>query len=474
MKINANKDPKHSVYMIIYIFLGLFLLMMGYFAYFISFRSSEVINNAYNKRQEILAKRVVRGNILAQEGEILAKTVVDQNGKEVREYPYGDVFAHIVGRTLRGKTGLEESEDIRLLTSNVNSFLIMYNDLIGEKSPGDNVVTTLNANLQQVAYDALGNYRGAVVAMEPSTGKILAMVSTPSYDPNSVMEEWQELTEDADTKAPLLNRASQGLYPPGSTFKILTALEYMRENPSSYEDYSYTCDGRIEYEGMAIHCYNKKVHGKEDLLKSFAVSCNTSFSNIGKSLNQDSFYELCQSFLFNQKLPVQLQSSVSRFTLKKGVSGVKEAMQTAIGQGNTLISPLQNAMISASIANGGVMMKPYVVDHIENANGGIIKHNSPQMISKVMAPEEATYIGKMMRKVVTEGTGTKLKNVKQKVAGKTGSADNSSGKAHAWFVGYAPYDDPQIVISVIVENVGTGSEYAVPIAKKVIEAYFSK
>ena len=151
MKINADRDPKRSVYMIIYIFLGLFVFMMGYFVYFISFRSSEVINNSYNKRQDILAKRVVRGDILASDGEVLAKTKIDKEGKEKREYPYGDVFAHVIGRTSKGKTGIEESEDIRLLTSNVNAFEVMYNDLVGDKSPGDNVVTTLKTDLQQVA-----------------------------------------------------------------------------------------------------------------------------------------------------------------------------------------------------------------------------------------------------------------------------------------------------------------------------------
>ncbi len=474
MRINADKDPKKSIYRIIYIFLGLFVLMTGYFAYYISFRSSEVINNAYNRRQTILAERVDRGQILASGGEVLAKTVKNNDGKEVRQYPYGNVFAHVIGRTSKGKTGIEETEDIRLLTSNINAFELMYNDLVGEKSPGDDVVTTLNANLQQVAYDALGNYRGAVVAIEPSTGKVLAMVSKPAYDPNKVDEDWEKLTDNKGSEAALLNRAAQGLYPPGSTFKILTSLEYMRENPEDYTKYSYTCDGSIDYESMVIHCYNNKVHGKEDLIKSFAKSCNTSFSNIGKGLNYNSFFDLCQSFLFNQKLPVEMQSSVSTFTLKKGVSGVKEGMQTAIGQGNTLISPLQNAMITASIANGGVMMKPYVVDRIQNANGNVVKHYSPQMIAKTMKPEEAGFLGKMMRSVVTDGTGTKLKNMSKKVAGKTGSADNSGGSAHAWFVGYAPYDNPQIVVSVIVENVGTGSEYAVPIAKKILEAYFNK
>ncbi|MDD3173492.1 MAG: penicillin-binding transpeptidase domain-containing protein, partial [Herbinix sp.] len=243
MKENAKKDPKKSAFNIIYIFLGLFVLMMGYFAYFIIFRSDEVINNSYNNRQEILAQRVVRGEILSNDGEVLAKTLIYEEGNETREYPYGEVFAHIIGRFSKGKTGIEEAEDIRLLTSNINSFEIMYNDLIGEKSLGDNVVTTLDTELAQVAYDALGDYRGAVVVMEPSTGKILAMVSNPSYDPNEVDAIWDELIADEDTESPLINRATQGLYPPGSTFKVLTSLEYMRENPSSYQKYNYDCIG---------------------------------------------------------------------------------------------------------------------------------------------------------------------------------------------------------------------------------------
>src|SRR5690606_661544 len=152
------------------------------------------------------------------------------------------------------------------------------------KSPGDHIITTLNTQLQQTAYEALGNYRGAVVVMEPSTGKILAMVSKPSYDPNTIDEDWEKLVEDEEEESPLLNRAAQGLYPPGSTLKILTALAYMRQNPS-YESYEYDCDGSIEENGMVIHDYSRKGHGKIDLQLSLAKSCNTSFASIGRSLD---------------------------------------------------------------------------------------------------------------------------------------------------------------------------------------------
>jgi peptidoglycan glycosyltransferase len=466
-----RKDPRKSIFNIVYIFLGLFVLMMGYFSYFLIARSNEVINSTYNKRQTVLAERIVRGQIKSADGAILAKTVIDEDGKEIRQYPYGDIYAHVVGRFSKGKTGIEESQNIRLLTSNINSIEVMYSDLIGEKSPGDNVVTTLNSKLQKAAYDALGNYRGSVVVMEPSTGKILAMVSKPTYDPNKVDLQWEDLIEDEGTESPLLNRATQGLYPPGSTFKLLTALEYMREN-QNYNRYKYDCDGSITHEGMTIHCYNNKSHGIVSLAKSFAKSCNTSFSSIGKEMEIDKFHQLCEEFLFNQKLEIGMESNASRFTLKKGVSGVKEAMQTAIGQGNTLITPLHNALIASTVANGGIMMKPYVVDRIVDAEGGIVKRYAPSIYQKLMTPGEAEFISDMMRLVVSDGTGTKLENLSIKAAGKTGSADHGKGKpAHAWFIGYAPYDDPEIAISVIVESVGTGSDYAVPIAKKVLQAY---
>lgn len=473
MKQNGSGDFRKTTFHIIYIFLGLFVLMTCYFTYFILFQSDEVINNSYNKRQEVLAQRIVRGNILSSKGDILAKTLVDEEGNEVRNYPYGKVFAHVVGRFDYGKTGIEEAENIHLLTSNINSLEVMYSDLIGEKSPGDNVITTLDTDLQQVAYDALGNYRGAAVVMEAATGKILAMVSKPSYDPNKILKNWERLIADDDSKAPLLNRATQGLYPPGSTFKVLTTLEYMRENPE-FRQYKYDCVGSMEYDGMTIHCHNNKKHGHLDLAKSLAKSCNTSFANIGKELDISAFGSLCEDFLFNRNLPVNMASSVSQFTLEKGKSGVREQMQTAIGQGNTLITPLHNAMIAASVANEGIMMKPYVVDRIENAQGGLVKQYSSQKLKRLMSSEEAKEISEMMRQVVTDGTATKLDNLKQEVAGKTGSADNAHGKAHSWFIGFAPYDQPEIVVSIIVENVGTGSEYAVPIAKKIFQEYFKE
>lgn len=463
----VNKD----IVNIMYIFVGLFVILLGYFSYFILAESPEVINNPYNKRQELLVAKTVRGNILSADGEVLATTKVDENNNETRYYPYGDMFAHVVGRVLKGKTGIESSESFTMLTSNTNGIKKIFNELTGKKNNGDNIVTTLDTRLQEVAYNALGDHRGAVVVMEPSSGKILAMVSKPDYDPNEISENWDELVEDDENNSSLINRATQGLYPPGSTFKILTTLEYIRENPN-YEDYQYDCKGTGVFNSVTINCYNHKVHGDLDLQGSFAKSCNTSFANIGTTLNQNKFRKLCKTFLFNSPLPTDMAYNKSSFVITSK-SDKSKMPQTSIGQGDTQITPLHNALITAAVANGGAMMTPYVIDHTENENGEVVNKIMPEIYNTVMTPEEAAVLTQYMTDVVDSGTATELSGKKYTVAGKTGSAEYQEDKpAHAWFVGFSNVENPDIVVSIVVESVGTGSDYAVPIAAKIFDEYY--
>ncbi len=471
-KLSKKEQTNREIMLVTYIFVGLFVLVLGYFTNFMISQSSEVINNAYNQRQDLLSEQVIRGDIISSDGKILAHTVTDDNGKEKRDYPYGRMFAHVVGRFSKGKTGLEASENFHLLTSNNNTISKIVRELSGEKNIGDNIVTTLDSRLQKAAYDALGSYKGAVVVTEPSSGKILAMVSKPDYDPNNIDIKWEDLVEDSDNDSALINRAAQGLYPPGSTFKILTALEYMKENPE-YAEYTYNCKGKGKFNDITINCYNNKVHGEEDLMESFAKSCNASFANIGTTLDLSSFRKLCEKFLFNTSLPTNLVYNRSSFVLT-GKSPANEIPQTVIGQGKTQITPLHNALIASTIANGGIMMKPYVVDHIENQGGNVIKKYMPEIYDTIITPDEAQILTSFMREVVTDGTGTALNNKRYAVAGKTGSAEYEEGKpAHAWFVGFAPAEKPEIAVSIIVESVGTGSEYAVPIASDIFKTYFN-
>lgn len=467
--IRDKKAYNRSIYRLTYIFSFLLFLVIGYYSYFLVAQGKTFVNNTYNKRQELLAQHIERGKIISSDGAVLAQTITNDDGEEVRVYPYGNVFSHAVGRVLHGRTGIEQSESFTMLSSSVSGFGKLTNTLNGVKTAGDNVISTLNAKLQQVAYDALGDYRGAVVVLEPSTGKILAMVSKPDYNPNTITEKWDSL--NADQSSPLLNRATQGLYPPGSTFKVLTALEYMRENPN-YEDYEYQCKSKDRINQVTINCANGTSHGKENLKESFANSCNTSFATLGSSLNMDSFRNLCETMLFNKTLPTTFKTAQSSFVLNSQ-SDPNDFPQTVIGLGKTQISPLHNAMIAATVANGGLMMKPYLVDRIETFEGSLVKRYSPDSYSQVISRQEAAILSDYMKEVVENGTGTKLSGMKVSVAGKTGTANYETGKpAHAWFIGFAPVENPQIAISVIVESSGTGSRYAVPIAKKIIEAYF--
>lgn len=468
MKKN-NDSQNHEIAVVSYLFAFLFAALICYFVYFMAADSQNVINNPYNKRQDLLAERVVRGKIKAADGTVLAETKRDKTGKEYRYYPYNAVFCHAVGRADKGKTGVELSQNIRLLTSHENPLTAFFNELKGEKNIGDDVITTLDVSLQKAAYEALGNRKGAVVVMEPSTGKILAMVSKPDFDPNTVSKNWDKLVEDSENNSALLNRASQGLYPPGSTFKTLIALEYIREKGGV--KYSYTCDGSDVFEDIKINCYGNKKHGKEDLKTSFAKSCNTSFANIGMGLDIKGFRSLCEDFLFNTKLPVDFAYNQSSFVLKAD-SEKSEIPQTMIGQGDTQITPLHNAMIVSAIANNGVMMRPYVVERIESYRGQKVKEYKPAIASEPITKAEAKKLRGMMEAVVEDGTASALKNKGYTAAGKTGSAEfNSDKESHSWFIGYAPADKPQIAVSVIVEGGGTGSAYAVPIAGKIFDTY---
>lgn len=465
----TDQDNKREIFIVFYIFIGLFVCAAVYFTSYIMFESKTVVNSTYNKRTEVLAKRVIRGSILAKDGEVLAKTETLEDGTEQRVYPYDNLFSHVIGRMKKGATGVEASENITLLTSNTNSFEKILNDLVGQKSFGDNVVTTLDVNLQKVAYDALGNYRGAVVVMEPSTGRILAMVSKPDYNPNTLIEDWESL--NSSEKAPLLNRVTQGLYPPGSTFKTLTALAYLREYGVD-NTYEFTCKGEFKEANSVIHCYKNKAHGIEDIKASYYHSCNSSFANLATKIDPIMLKNVAEDFLFNQDLSIAIGTSKSKCTITAETE-MAVRMQTAIGQGQTQITPLMNAMITAAVANDGVMMSPYVVERVEQSNGEVVRKTKEKKLTTPMTSEEASYLADLMRSTVTDGTGSKLSSLSVKAAGKTGSADHKEGeKAHAWFVGFAPYENPEIVVSVVVESVGTGSEYAVPIAKEIFEAYF--
>ena len=467
-----NPDNRNSIKGIAVFFSALFVCMMVYMCDFVYHNEQEMINNSYNSRSEILLSKNYRGTIYAASGEVLAETKLDSAGKETRVYPYENLFSHSVGYSTNGRMGVEALCNYYLINSNLNLTEKVSNSTLGLKNPGDSVYTTLNVAIQEAADKALGIYNGAIIMTDVKTGEILAMVSKPNFDPNQIVELWDNLVEDTESSV-LLNRVTQGLYPPGSTFKIITALEYIRQNPDTYSDYSYNCNGVFKKDDCRIQCYHGMQHGKVSFTKSFAKSCNSSFANIGTGLDMTSFADTLEDLMFNQELPYEATLSSKSSVQVSEEMTTDEIMQTSIGQGKTLITPLHLNMITAAIANDGQMMSPYMVDRIESVDGRVIKTYKPKSNGQVMTEEEAKILQEIMTAVVESGTANKLQGYGYTAAGKTGSAEyNSNSDSHAWFTGFAPVEDPQVAVTVILECAGSGGDYAVPMARRVFDAYF--
>ncbi len=472
--IQAEKYSIFPIGLTAGIFVCLFVSMSVYLAHYVYFDSVQVINNTYNtKRQEVLAAKTIRGDILAADGTVLATTLQEEE-EELRYYPYDEVFAHAVGYAENGRMGVEQSANIYLVSSDVSLNQKLQDNLDDVKHMGNSVYTTFDTDLQQVAFKALGIYEGAIIVTEPTTGKILAMVSKPDFDPNTILDEWDVIIQDKDSSV-LVNRVSQGLYPPGSTFKIITALEYIRENPEDFEEYEYACNGSFQKGENTIRCYHGTKHGNIDFVTSFAKSCNASFANIGVDLRQKKFAKTLEELWFNQKLPVDFITNTSKIEVS-GKTNDSSMIQVSIGQGTTQMSPLHLAMITSMIANDGEMMKPYMIDRVETANGTVIKQFKPESLGQLITTDEAEALLELMTAVVEEGTGTRLQSEHYKAAGKTGSAEfsNSTSESHAWFTAFSYDTDRPLQVTVIMEGAGSGGEFAVPIARQIFDAYYGE
>lgn len=457
-----------------YFFVLMFLSLCGYLVYFNVESRDAINNNVYNTKRDSRDSMIIRGRIYSADGEVLAGTNVSDDGTETRLYPYDRLFSHVVGYASNGRSGAESVYNTELTSCHASIFEQIQNEARDVKIQGDSVVLTLDTKLQQAAYDALGAYRGAVVILEPSTGKILAMVSKPDFNPNTLATDWEYLNADG-SGSPFFNRAAQGLYPPGSTFKILTTLAYIREHPNDYQNFTFDCTGLISKDDMSITCYGGAVHGYEDLETAFNKSCNGAFASIGMELDNGDFTKICEDFGFNKDSFIRMASVQSRFPLPSDAS-FGEEMATAIGQGDTLATPLQMAMVAAAVANGGTLMEPYYVDRIEAYDGTEVKSFSPSSSGNVMTVKEAEIIGNYMISTVERGTASALYGAGYTSAGKTGSAEYNIASGgtgtHSWFVGYTNVDNPELAIAVIAEDGGSGSSTAVPIAKNIFDSYY--
>lgn len=471
-----DKHKKENVPVIIsaVLFSLVFLGMIVNLAWYVENDSYDAINSIYNPRDEILAQQHIRGSIVTEQGDVLAYTEVSGE-HEIRVYPYGVQFSHVVGYSTNGGMGIEKIANMSLLQSNASISDKVDNDLNNAKDTGDTVVSTVNVRMQEVAFKSLGAFKGAIIVTDVETGKILAMVSKPDFDPNNIVYEWEDIINDANSSV-LLNRVTHGQYPPGSTFKIIDALEFYRQFPDMVDSYSYQCTGTIRYSDRRITCYHGISHGGVDLERSFAKSCNCSFANIGLMLDREALSNTLADLLFGKDIPSPFASANQSIVNISGETDDAEMVQVSIGQGTALMTPLHLNMITCAIANEGKVMTPMVISRIESTSGTVVKTYDPEVYATIMTPDEAEYLGNLMIGVVENGTGDFLADAEYTSAGKTGSAEygTSKGDSHAWFTGYAPADDPKVAVTIIVEGAGSGGDYAVPIAKRLFDVYFEQ
>jgi penicillin-binding protein A len=428
-----------------------------------------------------------RGAILVG-GSTVARSVDtgDARLRYERRYPQGSTYAPATGfySLIYGATGIERAEDPILSGTDSRLLGSQFSGLIqGQDRKGGSVVLTLNAAAQRAAYNGLRKYRGAVVAIEPSTGRILALAQSPSFDPSLLSANntqinnaaWKRYT--ADVNQPLLNRPLAKTYPPGSAFKIVTAaaaLSSGKFTTSTEIPAPAVLDLPLTTATLPNDDRKPCFGGKATLEQALQISCNTAMANVGLTLGGDALLAQAQKFGFGTSFAVPMTAATSVFP---GGINAPQTAQSAIGQFDVRATALQMAMVAAGVANHGVVMRPYLVDQINGTDLAPLSRTEPRVFDQAITAQVANELTDMLVNVVDNGTGKPAQIAGVKVAGKTGTAQTTDGKPpHAWFVSFAPADDPKVAVAVVVEDGGnlgseaTGGRLSAPIAKAVMEA----
>ncbi len=445
-QIKRNRRIREVFFLNIFAFATLFIFVVN-----IMFNHKKIAYSAYNNRTVLDNTAVWRGQIKARDGEVLA--ITEEDGE--RFYPQQETFAHTVGYYDYGRVGLENSYGIEMESINLELYSYFIN-IFGANLKGNDVITTIDLGMQSFIYEKVKNCKSAVIVLDVETGEILSMVSTPAFNPNNINEIWDDISVDEEN-TPLINRSIQGQYPPGSTFKVVTALSFIR-NDENYENYIYNCTGSISIDGTTIDCYNNEAHGEVDLQRALEVSCNTYFASLSNKITHKQLEKTANDLLFNKSLDFILPYKNSSFGFKS-TDDMGDYLRTYIGQGDTLVTPLYLAQIFQAIANDGVMLEPHLVKQIESSKGRAVDYIEPKKIKKVMSQEESELLTTYLKTVTKDGgTASTLKNLPFEVAGKTGSAENPHGADHGWFVGFTPANEPKVVVAMIYENNGGSSK----------------
>jgi penicillin-binding protein A len=431
-----------------------------------------------------------RGAIIVGGAAVASSKATNDQLKYLRVYSSGPAYAPATGfySLVYGATALERAEN-SLLTGSDNRLFVrnLGNLATGQQPKGGSVVLTLDAAAQKAAYQGLAGRRGAVVALDPSTGAILALATSPSYDPNllsshnsaAVRKAYGKLTSDA--ASPMLDRALAQTYPPGSTFKLVTAAAALSSGKFTKDTVvpgpqvlklPQTTAGLVNEDHQACG-----PNGTTTVENALRISCNTAFGGIGLSLGQGALSSQARKFGFDSPQEVPLRAATSRFPDRLNPP---QTAQSAIGQFDVQATPLQMAMVAAGIANRGVVMKPYLVSELRAPDLSVLQTTQPQQLSTAVTPQVAAELTQMMVTVVNSGTGTNGAIPGVTVAGKTGTAQVGGGKSpHAWFVSFAPAENPRVAVAVVIENGGgatevSGNQLAAPVARAVMRAVLGK
>jgi peptidoglycan glycosyltransferase len=459
------------------VLLILYALLFGFTSYWSVFDSNSLKANQANRRPLLEEQQIKRGDILASDGSVIARSRAVGKGNNqiyVRHYPQGALFGNPIGYSFvtQGQVGFELSHNDELV-GNKTEFLSILDELQGHSQVGDKVQSSLDPAAQEAAVNGLAGRRGSVVALDPSTGEVRAMVSIPEYDPNQVPKRLAQLNRDQS--APLFNRATQAGYPPGSTMKVVTATAALDSGEFTT---SSVLSGRSPQtiDGVPLSNSGGEQFGDIDMTTALTNSVNTWWAQVGEKLGKDTMFNYMDRFGFDAKPRLdypgfQLAASgVYNGNRLLGPSDPIDIGRVAIGQERLRVTPLQMAEVAATVANQGELMEPRLWSKVIDPDGRETKLD-PARQSRVMSEDTASKLNTMMQSVVREGTGTAGAVSGIDVAGKTGTAEISSGVNDAWFIGFAPANDPQIAISCVVEHTsGFGGPTCGPIFKAVAEA----
>lgn len=463
---------------------ALFALLIAFTSRWTVFEADSLRQSALNRRALLQQERIERGTIVAADGMALARSVRGREGVYRRTYPTGSLFAQTVGYSYTdlGQSGIERYRNLVLNgEENTTNLQAILDQLQGKRRQGDEVVTTLEPAAQRAATTALGEHRGAVVALDPRTGAVLAMASTPGYDPNllSSAPAYVKLTHDT-FGTPLVNRATQFGYAPGSTFKVVTAtaaIDTGRYTPQSL------VSGRngVIVSGVPLSNDNGESFGQLTLTEGLVKSVNTVYAQVAEHLGKQTMARYMRRFGFGAKpkldYPAEQMSASGEYLggqrLIGPTSPYVDVGRMGIGQDKLQVVPLQMAEVAAAVANGGRLMTPHLTSRIVDPEGQTVTSIEPRVQSVVMKPATAAAVTSMMEAVVTEGTGTAAQIPGVRVAGKTGTAETQIGTAvnNVWFIAFAPAQAPRVAVAVTLQDVpGQGAVFAAPVARQVIEA----